>query len=172
MSQTAESQAATRLVSDPSRSPDAAAAFFEQAIWHNRFVCSECFRRMQRQFAGHFEGSDGHLVDIDHVWRTDDATLGERHDEPPASVASVQPLPRPRTTCECGSVGGVRQSATLSTAAARERVPRLAERLREQGYAVDEHAMDVAVAHLKTSEWRGYDKEVFAVATALGVSKA
>lgn len=155
----------------PANSLDRAVDFFEDAIWNNRHVCSNCFAQLQRRFHGTFQKRDGSTVEIDHVWRTDDATLGETHEDPPDSVASVQPLARPRTTCtNCGSVGGAKQKNNLGADEARDRVPALVARLEDQGYQVSEHHADVAVARLKSIDrYTGYDKQIFAVAAALAL---
>lgn len=145
--------------------------FFDREIWYDHQICSNCFTLLKGRFAGEFENRKGKLVEIDHSWRTPEATLGEAHEEPPEEVASVIPLARARTTCEaCGSVRGLSQGETLSKEAALERAKTLAERLREKGFDVDESLMLFTVGHCKaTPRLAGDDKRIFATAAAYGV---
>lgn len=174
MSQSVDTATAAPPVLDPSRSLDAAVDFFDDAVWHNARVCSHCFARIRDGIEGQVETMDGRLVVVDEDWQAPDGVLGEAHEEPPDSVASVQPLPKARTTCgECGSVGGAAHYDTLSKADAVDRAEPLADRLVEQGYAVDTDAIYAALRRIKSDDaHEAHDKEAFAVAAALGVAKA
>lgn len=151
-----------------------ALSFFDDVVWTQPDVCSNCFSRLRGRMAGLVETPDGKQHDIDESWRAPTATLGERLEEPPESVATVQPLARPSTTCEeCGSVGGVAQPDIKSRRETLKCVPRLVERLAEYGYDVDERTVRNVVRHLKSKpEFRTDDKHVFATAVALGVGRA
>lgn len=155
---------------DPERVID----FFEDVIWHNPEVCAHCFARVRRRNQGTVTTRDGKRKEFDNLWRSPNATLGEDLDDPPEDVVGVQPLSKPRTTCEvCGSVGAISQADLLSEQEAADRVPALVERLREQGYSVDVDVLYDVVRHLKSEpEYRSDDKRVFAVAVALGVDRA
>ena len=142
--------------------------WFETLVWHDHQTCSECFARLKESATDVRDdwGNEGTLS-----WRTDSAELAEDHIEPPASIASVQPLPKQRTTClECGSVRGLAQSDALSTQQAVDRVPALVERLQEAGYVVDVDRVYATVRDLKGNpEHTDDDKRIFATAAALGV---
>lgn len=155
--------------SDASRG-ERALDWFETLIWHDAQVCSECFARLKQSATDVRDdwGNEGTLS-----WRTESAELGEDLVEPPESVASVQPLPRQRTTClECGSVRGLAQSDALTTQQAVDRVPALVERLQEAGYRVGVGVVYESVEHLKSdSERTDDDKRIFATAAAMGVQR-
>lgn len=199
MSQTADPATAPstdRITgADPAQSLEAAIEFFEELVWHDWRTCSNCFALMKRDYWAEGKDESGKYKEIEESWRTADAELGyvkqptahdqvgertvrddegivvgtEARDEHGHHVAHL-----PRSTCsQCGSVRGLRQFDTLSVADALDRVPRLVERLRIAGYAVDERAVRAALERIKREDrWTQHDKECFAVAAALGVSKA
>ncbi|WP_135363459.1 hypothetical protein [Halosimplex halophilum] len=172
-------------------SGDRALAFFERRIWHDGHICSGCFARLRRSTTDE-HGDWGETTE--QTWRTDDAvdghdvlakgTVGVETTRHPADGKVTGTAPKreststyhvvPRTTCgECGSVGGRAGSETLSTGEAIDRVPRLVERLREQGFAVDADRVFDVVRHLKTTPDRASDdKRIFATAAAMGVESA
>ena len=170
MSQTADTAPAAPLPRDPARSGEHAVRWFETMIWHDHAICSECFARLKRSDTA--ERDDWGREDT-MSWRTDSACLGEELIEPPATVANCAPKPEAKTTCaECGSVGGLSQSDTLSTSEAIDRVPALAARLQEAGYHVKTDVIYRAVDHLKgLDRHTADDKRIFAVAAALGVQR-
>lgn len=141
---------------------DSAREFFEEVVWHDHQICSNCFSRLKvsRTFARDDWGNQ----DSDS-WRTDVATLEHGHD----------PLPDPpQTTCNhCGSMRGLKQFDTLSVGEAVDRVPALVDRLHEAGHLVDVGTVYGIVRRFKANEEHtSDDKEVFATAAALGVDKA
>jgi len=147
---------------DGSLSLKAALEWFEEHVWHTHQICSNCFARLkhsqevQRDAWGHTETDS---------WRSETATLEHGHD----------PLPDPpKTTCEeCGSMRGLKQYDTLSKGQAVDRVPELVDRVQEAGFLVDVGTVYGVVREYKRSEdHASNDKEIFAVATALGVEKA
>jgi len=144
--------------------------WFESLVWHDHQVCSECFARLKQSAVDERDdwGNEGTLS-----WRTESSGLGEAHIEPPDTIASVQPLPKQRTTClDCGSVKGLAQSDALSTQEAVDRVPALTERLQEAGYRVDVDRVYGVVRRLKSDPERtDNDKRIFATAAALGVDQ-
>ena len=144
--------------------------WFETLVWHDHQVCSECFSRLKRS-ATDVRDDWGNEETLS--WRTDQACMGEDLVEPPDSIASVQPMPKQRTTClDCGSVGGLAQSDALATDAAIERVPALIERLREAGYRVVADTVYDTVRHLKGNpDHTDNDKRIFAAAAAQGVQQ-
>jgi|GEM_PF-1182012 len=171
-------------------SGDRALAFFERRIWHDGHICSGCFARLRRSET---DQTDDWGNEETQTWRTDDAVHGHdvlakasvgtetvRH--PDGQVEGTAPRYEststyhiiPRTTCgECGSVGGRADSGTLSIDEAIDRVPQLVERMREQGFAIDEDRVFDHVRHLKTSpDHSSDDKFVFAAAVAMGVESA
>ena len=193
MSQTADTASATGPPLSPARTLETALSFFEDAVWHNPDVCSNCFARVKRRYRATVETADGKEHDVDDAWRTDDASLGETSEflrsrgtvtvrnEANAVVGTTGREPargttrhQARTTCDaCGSVRAIKQTDTLAKTDALDIVPALVERLREQGHAVDADIVGDVVYELKSSErWEAYDKEIFAVAAALGVDKA
>jgi len=142
--------------------------WFDRAIWHDYRICSECFARV-KESATDERDEWGNLST--RSWRTPSASIGYDLEDPPSSIASTVPISRPRTTCEeCGSVRAIRTSETLTKREALDRVPALAERLREEGYDVDEELMEFAVGHCKSeSNLSGDDRHVFAAAAAFGI---
>lgn len=171
MSQSADKARATSVARGPfhpgwgprnSSRDERALAWFDELVWHDHQVCSNCFSRMKvsRTFARDDWGNKG-----SDSWRTEEATLEHGHD----------PLPDPpKTTCNvCGSMGGLKQFDTLSAGDAVDRVPDLIDRLQEAGHLVDVGTVYGIVRKLKGSEdHTSDDKEIFAVAAALGVDKA
>lgn len=174
MSTTQTTSDATVPTPSPATNGERALEFFNETIWKNFQVCNHCFECVKRRMQGTVAKPTGETVDIDESWRTPTATLGEDLEEAPDSVAGVQPLPRPRTTCEsCGSVGAISQTDTLSRRAALQRVPKLVQRIREQGFAIEERVVRSIVRSLKSKpEYESDDKHVFATAVALGVDRA
>jgi len=170
-------------------SGDRALAFFERRIWHDRHICSHCFARLRRATTD-ARGDWG--KDTEQTWRTDSvidgydviakSAVGEqttRH--PDGKVSGTEPkeittatyVIVSRITCgECGSVGGKANTGTLSKREAVNRVPRLVERLREQGFAVDVDEVFDVVRTLKSSpDYESDDKHIFAAAAAMGIKE-
>lgn len=193
MSQSTDTAVATAPSLSPARTLDTAVSFFEETIWHNPDVCTNCFSRVKRRYQATEEKADGKQLDIDEDWRTPDGTLGETSEivrsrgavtvrnanNAVVGVESREPARGTtrndaRTTCnECGSVRAIKQTDTLSKTNALDIIPALVERLREQGHPVNADAVGTAVYKLKSDEkFEAYDKEVFATAVALGVEKA
>lgn len=192
MSQTADTATAAPVLS-PARTLETALSFFEKTVWNNPDVCSNCMAQVRHRYQATVEDRSGKVHDVDEGWLADDGTLGEdehyvrrrgevtvRNDEGAVvGVTSREPARgttrnNSRTTCEnCGSVGAIKQKDTLSKGEALDAAETLAERLREQGYAVSTTAARSAVKRLKSDEdHSGNDKEILAVAAALGVEKA
>lgn len=174
----------------PADSFEDAIEFFEQRIWHNHLVCSNCFARVKRTAT--YTCNDWGDEDEDS-WRTPTAILDEtedyvrhrgtvtvRNDEGAVvGLDSREPVRssvrhEQRTTCvACGSVRAIMQYDTLALSEALGRVPALVDRLREQGESVSTDAVYAAVRRCKTDpSFEAYDKQIFAVAAALGVDKA
>jgi hypothetical protein len=151
---------------------DRAEDWFDDEIWHDYQICSNCFCRLKRGVDATVEqGTDGKMMDISESWRTGDAVLGEDLIDAPASAINASPKAEPRTTCmDCGSVRGLASSDAFTLGEALDRVPAIAARLRECGHLVDEDVMFDTVRYLKTDEdWTDNDKCIFATAAALGV---
>jgi len=140
---------------------------FEDDIWHNGGVCSHCFARL-RSYTELERNDWGHIVEETSYSQA--AEEGFDLDDPAESVSSVYPLARERIVCgDCGSVGGLAASNTLSLDEAVDRVSPLVRRLREQGYSVNSDRVYSVVRYLKTQEeYRNDDKRIFAVAAYLG----
>ena len=154
----------------PARSGEHALEWFEDEIWHDHRVCSNCFAALKATCW--LEWTDnGKQKSTEDAWRTPDAELGEDLEDPPESVVSVQPKATSRTTCrQCGSVGGLSQRDPLDRQTARQCGLRLARRLGDRGYDVDEYELVAVVGQLKSDpERQADDKKIFATAAALGV---
>ena len=150
---------------DPSKRLEAAVDFIEDVAWHDHEVCSHCFSRLRS--TSELELDDWGNV-VEETTYADAATDGWDLEDSPETVANTQPLARKRIVCEeCGSVGGLAQSDTLSLDEAVDRVPALVTRIREAGYQVDVNELYALVRKFKTSKHRNDDKRAFAVAAYL-----
>ena len=168
MSQSADTTQATSTARGPfhpgwgsedSTRHERALAWFDRHVWHDRFTCSNCFTRLKQSIT---VATDAWGNTDTSIWRTDDATLEHGHD----------PLPDPpKTTCNaCGSMGGLAAYDTLSLQGKVDRVPELVTRVEEVGHDVDEDTVYGVVRTLGTDEdYEANDKEIFAIAAALGV---
>jgi len=170
MSQTADTATATLGPKGPFASKwgveatraERALAWFDARVWHEHEVCSNCFVRLKHSQTVERDAWGNEDTDS---WRSNSATLEHGHD----------PLPDPpKTTCnECGSMRGLKQFDTLSVDDAVDRVPDLVDRIQEAGHQVNVGTVYGIVREYKGSEEHtSDDKEIFALAAALGVDKA
>jgi len=149
--------------------PDPAEAF-DEIVFYNPAICSECFQRIKR-------------IETDVVAH---GAIGTRERQFTARVGAgvhghgfvnhdaFNPVVCGRTFCgECGSQSGRAISDTLGRLDATDRAHTLADRLDEEGIPVNESALAYAVYQLKGEErLRGYDREIFARATKLAIRHA
>jgi hypothetical protein len=170
MSQTADTATATLGPKGPFASKwgveatraERALAWFDARVWHEHEVCSNCFARLKHSQTVERDAWGNEDTDS---WRSNSATLEHGHD----------PLPDPpKTTCNaCGSMGGLAAFDTLSLQGKVDRVPELVTRVEEVGHDVDEDMVYGVVRTLGTDEdYEANDKEIFAIAAALGVEQA
>jgi hypothetical protein len=182
------STTATQPHRQPSRIDPADA--FHDLIWTDGEICSNCFARVatsqtvQRDDWGN-TASDRRLTEAGTRGLETFPTveLGEqtvRHEDgqvigtEPRETCHYRPLVEPRTTCgECGSVRLLAHHDIMSTVEMVERVPAIAERLREHGVDVSERVMRRTVRRLKSDDrLQGYTKAIFERAVKLGIRHA
>lgn len=139
---------------------------FEELIWTNPEICSNCFARC-KEIDEHNRplGARGDVTyPSQSTARTPDGVRGEdvkEHDE----HGAMRTHP-PRTACEnCGSVGLLAQDNSLSREEALGRVDAIADRLEEDGWTIDRDRARSFVSILKRSEsLTNLDWEIFAAA--------
>lgn len=144
-----------------------AAEPFLGQIWNNPEICSNCFAKCKSVVEGSYisrNSGEEHSVEAHHVEENGTTGMADVHPH------KASPVHRRRITCdECGSVRLLPQYATLSEREAADRLPALADRLREAGHDVDEDAMRAALHRLKSiPKWETFDKEIFAVTVHVG----
>ena len=127
-----------------------------EAVFENRSICDECFVRVRAE---------------DSYRRAHRGILGYDVDE--ADDYGVLESYTPKTTCaDCGSVGCNPIDDTLSVRQAIDRVPNLAERLREAGHEPNVKAMYYVVENGKRRNGlQGYDDDLFKLAARMGLKQ-
>lgn len=142
---------------------------FEQQIWQHPGICNGCYS-LCKDFVTH-EGRPINAVggSADNYpertsWRTADGELG--YDAENLDEYGVRQAHPPRTLCRnCGSVRLLADDDPLSKREAHGRIERIADRLEEQGYAVDRRMMRKWVeVHKSTEVFASYDRKIFASA--------
>lgn len=143
---------------------------FDDYVFDNPEICSECFERIKRIETDTVAyGSVG-----TRKRRWSERTGAGVHGQGVDGGTRVSPVIRGRTFCEeCGSQSGRAYSDILSRLEATERAHTLADRLAEEGISVDETVLAYAVYRLKSDDrLQGYDREIFARATKLAIQRA
>jgi len=153
----------------PLSSPVNPADAFEQLLWANPEVCSNCFTRC-RDIRDHGRpvGARGDVTYPSHTsTRTPDGIQGRdvtTHDDHGAIKTH-----QARTTCaNCGSVGLLATDDSLSREEAVGRIDTIADRLEEDGWQVDrDRARSYVSVNKRAEALTNLDWEIFAAAVQL-----
>lgn len=165
---------------------------FDAAIWYNDDVCNHCFAHVRDVDEREIRVGKNNQKALDWEYR-DRTTRSELdHDleskgetgciatrdadgrvtgSEPIETHSAQYRETTRTTClQCGSIGCLATDETLSRREALARVDTLAERLREQGYALSErHLRETVRRGKERADVQGYDREIFTAAVTVAL---
>lgn len=143
---------------------------FEQRIWTNPGICSNCFTRCKEITPT--GASEWGNKPTEHHDRTPDATIDTEkfdHDRYGALYSTA-----PRTVCEnCGTIRLLADDDTLSKKELHQAATTIAERLEEDGYGVNRRQMRLFINVIKRVPlFNDYDFEILAGAVYYGITHA